>query len=70
MTGTKYFFMNTYNVWTLENANFNEINRILLFRKWCITFSLIEKLYYFHSFYRLSYGNLNIRKLTELVNSN
>ena len=71
MTGTRYFIMNTYTVWTLENANFNEMNGILLFRKWCIIFSLIEgKLYYFHTFYRLSYGQLNIRKLTELVNSN
>ena len=33
-----YFIMNTYTVWTL--ANFNEMDRILLFRKWCITFSL------------------------------
>ena len=44
MTGTTYFIMNTYTVWTLENANFNEINKILRFRKWCITFSLIEKI--------------------------
>ena len=24
---------------------FNEINKILLFRKWCLTFSLMEKNY-------------------------
>ena len=44
MTGTLYFIMNTYTVWILENANFNEINKILLFRKWRITFSLTEKI--------------------------
>ena len=43
MTGTIYFIMNTYTVRTLENANFNEINKILLFRKWCI----IEKIVLF-----------------------
>ena len=47
MAGTRYFIMNTYTVWTLENANFNEIDRILLFRKWCIAFSLIEKIILF-----------------------
>ena len=47
MTGTIYFIMNTYTVRTLENANFNEINKILLFRKWFITFSLIEKIILF-----------------------
>ena len=47
MTGTRYLIMNTYTVLTLENANFNEINRILLFRKWYITFSLIEKIVLF-----------------------
>ena len=50
MTGTIYFIMNPYTVWTLENANFNEINKILLFRKWCITFSLIEKIILFSYF--------------------
>ena len=33
MTDTIYFMKNTDTVWTLENANFNDINRILLFRK-------------------------------------
>ena len=47
MAGTRYFIMNTYTVWTLENVNLNEINKILLFRKWCITFSLIEKIILF-----------------------
>ena len=70
MTGILYFIMNTCSVWTLENANFNGINKILLFRKWCITFSLIQKLHYFRTFYRLSYGKINIGKLTELVNCN
>ena len=67
MTGTIYFIMNPYTVWTLENANFNEINKILLFEKWCITFSLIEKIIYF---LYILHGKINIRKLTEFVNSN
>ena len=44
MTGTRYFSINTYPVWTMENAYFNEIDKISLFQKWCITFTLIAQM--------------------------
>ena len=45
MTGTIYFIMN--NCLDTGKRKFIDLNKILLFRKWCITFSLIEKIILF-----------------------
>ena len=40
MLRAQYILLRIYILFgPLEKANFNEINTILLFRKWCVTFS-------------------------------
>ena len=40
MIGRRYFIINTYIVLTLENAIFNDIDKISHFQKWYIAFKI------------------------------